>query len=149
MFASNFQNLCKVDTPLVNLAVEIVRICKLPNWWNPATGGRDYIYNSLVGFRRYVLYRPVTDADGAWSFLRKAIAECDRPTAIGALFLLGALGVGSAKQAEALIFIARGMNHENAVRLLSVHLGARSASPRPEALARQPSGFRECQSSPG
>ena len=40
--ADNFRYLCKLDTPLVYLAAEIVRICKLPNWWNPDTGGHDY-----------------------------------------------------------------------------------------------------------
>lgn len=125
--ASNFQNLCKLDTPMVDLAAKIVQICKLPNWWDPETGGHDYIYNSLVGHRRHVLYRPVADSDAAWLLLRKAVDQCDRSTALGALFLLGALRVGSTKQAEFLTPIARQMNHENAVRLLNIHLGARSA----------------------
>jgi hypothetical protein len=63
--ADNFRNLCKLDTPLVCLAAEIVRICKLPNWWDPSTGGHDYIYSNLVGYRQQVLYRKVNDEQGA------------------------------------------------------------------------------------
>jgi hypothetical protein len=125
--ASNFKFLCKLDTPLVHLAAEIVRICKLPNWWNPATGGHDYIYNSLVGYRQQVLYQKVNDQDGALKLLRKAIGEADKATAIGAVSLMGTVGLGSTRQAEYLMAVALEMNHEKAVRLLSIHLGARSA----------------------
>src|ERR1039457_3167699 len=59
--ASNFRFLCKLDTPLVYLAAEIVRIVKIPNWWNPVTGGHDYIFNSLVGNRQQVLYQKIND----------------------------------------------------------------------------------------
>jgi hypothetical protein len=125
--ASNFKFLFKVDTPLIYLAAEIVRICKLPNWWNPTSGGHDYIYNSLVGYRQQVLCRKVNDQDEARKLLRKAVAEADRATAIGAVSLLGAVGFGSTGQAQCLMAIAHEMNHEEAIRLLSIHLGARSA----------------------
>ena len=125
--ATQFRFLCKLETPLVYLAAEIVRICKLPNWWNPVTGGHDYIYNSLVGYRQQVLYRKVNDQDGARKLLRKAIGEADRATAIGAVSLMGATGLGSTKQAEYLMTIAQEMNHGKAIRLLSIHLGARAA----------------------
>src|ERR1035441_1932293 len=57
--AANFKFLCKLDTPLDFLAAEIVRLTKVPNWWDPATGGHDYILNSLIGFRQQVLYRTI------------------------------------------------------------------------------------------
>ena len=125
--ADNFRYLCKLDTPLVYLAAEIVRVCKLPNWWNPVTGGHDYIYFSLVGYRQQVLYRKVNDQDGARKLLGTAIDEGDRATALGALCLLGVVGMGSTRQAEFLMSIAQEMNHERAVRLLNIHLGARTA----------------------
>jgi hypothetical protein len=125
--ASNFKFLCKLDTPLVYLAAEIVRICKLPNWWHPSTGGHDYIYSNLVGYRQEVLYRTVNDEQGAQKLLRTAVDEADRATALGALCLLPALGVGSTRQAEFLMDIAQEMNYAKAIRLLSIHLGARSA----------------------
>jgi hypothetical protein len=125
--ASNFKFLCKLDTPLVYLAAEIVRICKIPNWWNPETVGHDYIFNSLVGHRQHVLYQTVKEVDTAQKLLRKALDEADKATAIGALCLLGAVGMGSTKQAELLHTIAAEMDHKNAARLLSIHLAARSA----------------------
>ncbi len=125
--ADNFRCLCKLDTPLVYLAAEIVRVCKLPNWWDPVTGGHDYIYKSLVGYRQRVLYRKVNDDQGARKLLREAIYQADRATSIGALCLLGAVGIGSTRQAQYLMTIAQELNHEKAVRLLNVHLGARTA----------------------
>jgi hypothetical protein len=125
--ADNFRHLCKLDTPLVCLAAEIVRICKLPNWWNPATGGHDYIYWNLVGYRQQVLYRRVNDEQGARQLLRTAIGCADKATALGALCLLPVVGVGSTRQAEYLMTIAQELNHEKAIRLLNIHLGARTA----------------------
>ena len=125
--AANFKFLCKPDTPLVYLAVEIVRITKLPNWWHESTGGHDYIYSSLVGYRQQVLYRKINDPEAAKDLLRKAIDEQDRTAALGALCLLMALGLSASRQAEFLMTIAQEMNHEMAIRLLRIHLGARTA----------------------
>src|SRR5258708_3483222 len=125
--AGNFRYLCKLETPLVYLAAEIVRICKLPNWWDPSTGGHDYIYKSLVGYRQQVLYRKANDEQGARKPLRKAVDEPDGVTALGTLCLFGAIGVGSTKQAQFLMEIAQEMKHEKAIRLLNIHLGARTA----------------------
>ena len=125
--AANFKLLCKLDTPLIYLAAEIVRICKIPNWWNPVTGGHDYIYSNLVGYRQHVLYRKINDKDAAMSSLRKAVDEDDRAIALGAFRLLAELGMGSTRQAELLMTIAQEKNHEKAARLLNIHLGARSA----------------------
>src|ERR1035438_8605258 len=36
-----FSRLCRNDTDLVHLVAEAVRICRVPNWWNPSTGGPD------------------------------------------------------------------------------------------------------------
>ena len=125
--AANFKLLCKVDTPMDHLAAEIVRITKITNWWDPSTGGHEYIYSSLVGNRQQVLYRKINDKETAMNLLRKAVDEGDRATAIGAFRLLAELGLGSTRQAEYLMTIAREMNHEKATRLLNIHLGARSA----------------------
>jgi hypothetical protein len=125
--ASNFKLLCKLDTPLVCLAAEIVRICKIQNWWNPVTGGHDYIFNSLVGNRQQVLYRKINDRDTALNLLRRAADEGEKATALGAFRLLAELGMGTTRQAEYLMTIAQETNHEKAIRLLNIHLGARSA----------------------
>jgi hypothetical protein len=125
--ASSFRFLCRLDTPVVYLAAEVMRICKLPNWWNPSTGGHDYIYSNLVGYRQHVLYRKVNDPEAAKELLRRAVLGADRVTALGALCLLGPVGMGASRQAEFLMSIAQEMSHERAIRLLRIHLGARTA----------------------
>jgi hypothetical protein len=37
-----FPTICRPQTELACLATEAVRICKIPNWWQPSTGGPDY-----------------------------------------------------------------------------------------------------------
>jgi hypothetical protein len=49
--AGNFWKLSKPQGDLIELVAEAIRICKLPNWWHPETGGHDYVYQSLVGQR--------------------------------------------------------------------------------------------------
>lgn len=34
----NFSHLTKAETSLLDLAEAAIRICKIPNWWNPASG---------------------------------------------------------------------------------------------------------------
>jgi hypothetical protein len=80
-----------------------------------------------VGYRQQLLYRKVNDEQGARKLLRTVIDEGDRATALGALCLLGVVGMGSTRQAEFLMSIAQETNHERAVRLLNIHLGARTA----------------------
>jgi hypothetical protein len=47
--AANFWRLNKLQSTIVELVAEAARICKLPNWWHPDSGGPDYIYHSLIG----------------------------------------------------------------------------------------------------
>jgi hypothetical protein len=53
--------------------------------------------------------------------------ELNRLCRVETLCLLGAVGVGSTRQAEYLMSIAQKMRHEKAIRLLNIHLGARTA----------------------
>jgi len=48
-----FWTLCKPTADLIDLVAEAIRICKLPNWWHPDSGGLDYIYQSLIGQRTW------------------------------------------------------------------------------------------------
>jgi hypothetical protein len=48
-----FWKLCKPKADLIDLVAQAIRICKLPNWWHPDSGGHDYIYNSLIGQRTW------------------------------------------------------------------------------------------------
>src|ERR1035441_9428113 len=52
-----FRLFSKRQTELQDLVAEAVRICKIPNWWHPSTGGPDYIYSGMVG-ERELAYSP-------------------------------------------------------------------------------------------
>ena len=42
-----FRAISKRQAQLRELVAEAVRICKIPNWWHPSTGGPDYIYSGM------------------------------------------------------------------------------------------------------
>ena len=48
----NFRWNSRPGTPLIHLIADVIRICKLLNWWHPDSWGIDYIYHSLVGERQ-------------------------------------------------------------------------------------------------
>jgi hypothetical protein len=99
---SRFRIACKLDTELLYLIADAIRICLLPNRWNPASGGHDYIYASLVGERLW-LYKvwdrrlPTLQTEFA-----KTIEEQNRAMAIGAVIAFRQFQetFGATKQAE-------------------------------------------------
>lgn len=54
--SSKFAHLCKLDTHIIELAAEVVRICKVSNWWHPSTNGHPYIHECMIAARRRGLY---------------------------------------------------------------------------------------------
>ena len=106
-----------------------MRICKLPNWWHPDSGGPDYIYYSLVGQRTW-LYKTW---DHSLMTLQKeiqtAIDEKNRTNALGAVGAFADVKppFGATKQAEFLLQQAERVSHDLAARLCKVHLSAKSA----------------------
>jgi len=122
---SKLKTLEDPDVPLVNWAAEVVRICKLPNWWS-LPEGRDYIYQSLRGVR-YFKWNPSTDRDYLMQIVRDAVDHQERVIALGAMFQLNDLQMGTSKQAEFLQSIAEDVHHEPALRLLAIQLANRSA----------------------
>jgi hypothetical protein len=124
-----FWRLCKPQADLINLVAEIVRICKLPNWWHPDSGGPDYIYQSLVGQRLWLYKRWDRTASTVQNEITKAIAEKNRAMALGAVMALVDVRptFGATKQAEFLLDCAERMGHGLAARLCRVHLSAKSA----------------------
>lgn len=53
--AENFSSLLSKQVQFESVMAELLRICKVPNWWNPATGGHDYIYCGMLATRE-ILY---------------------------------------------------------------------------------------------
>lgn len=50
--ADSFGPLLAKDADFARVMAELVRICKVQNWWDPATGGHDYIHSGMLGFRK-------------------------------------------------------------------------------------------------
>ena len=131
MVADSFRMLCKPETDLWYLVSEAIRICKLPNWWQPDSGGPDYIYHSLVGWRKWLYKR----WDHRLKTLEQEIAsaiDCgDRAMAIGGVTAYASLqngeNIGATKQAEFLLRLAEERQHDLAIRLCNLHLSHKSA----------------------
>lgn len=50
--AENFPALLGKQVEFERVMAELVRICKVPNWWNPTTGGHDYIHSGMLALRQ-------------------------------------------------------------------------------------------------
>lgn len=50
--ADNYSALLAKDADFAMVMAELVRICKVPNWWMPETGGHDYIYHGMLGSQK-------------------------------------------------------------------------------------------------
>lgn len=50
--AENFPALLGNQVEFERVMAELVRICKVPNWWNPATEGHDYIHSGMLALRQ-------------------------------------------------------------------------------------------------
>jgi hypothetical protein len=123
-----FWKLSKPQSDLINLVAEAIRICKLPNWWHPDSGGPDYIYQSLIGQRAWLYKHWDHSASTVQNEIGKAIAERNRAIAIGAVMAFADVRstFGATKQAEFLLGCAEN-GHELAARLCKAHLSAKSA----------------------
>jgi hypothetical protein len=124
---SNFSNLVKVETPILYLAAEIVRICKQPSWWDASTGGHDYIWHSHQGDRIWQSIAKTYTEEQAKAELTQATLDGDKTKALGIGFALGSVGLSSTRQAEFVLGLAEERQNDLAVRLCRVHLKAKSA----------------------
>jgi hypothetical protein len=126
----NFAKLSKRSTDLIYLVAEAVRICKLPNWWDTASGGHDYIYQSMVGQRKLMYLNWGSKLADLLKVYEKAIEEGDKATAIGAAMIFGGCkgdSFGSTRQAQYVFDLAKKKNHDLAARVAEIHLKAKSA----------------------
>jgi hypothetical protein len=122
-----FPRIAKRETPLSELVAEAIRICKIPNWWHPSTGGPDYIYNSLVGERGLAYSREPRTLESMTAQTVRGIETGSKTLALGAISGLSATRVGATKQAELVLSLAKAANHPLAQRLAEIHLSAKSA----------------------
>jgi hypothetical protein len=124
-----FLTISKPQSDLLNWVAEAVRICKLPNWWHPDSGGPDYIYQSMVGERKWKYKAWDRKLPTLQKEIQKAIDEKDRAMAVGGVMAFASMQpiFGATKQAEFLLQEAENKGHDLAVRLCKIHLSARTA----------------------
>lgn len=81
--AKNLTALLAQDVEFSALVAELIRICKVPNWWHPSTGGHDYIYTGMIAGRRTLYDTNRYNLDHCLLSMEKAIDSQDK---IAALF---------------------------------------------------------------
>jgi hypothetical protein len=123
----SFKRISKVQSHLEELATEVVRICKVPNWWHPETGGHGYIYSGMLGHRKLAYLSGTITAESLQRLIEQGIAEQAKATALTGLLGLSEIRMGGSKQAELVAAWGKKNGHELAQRLSQVHLSARSA----------------------
>lgn len=127
--AENFNKYRKKGSELLYRVAEVLRICKLPNWWHTDSGGVEYIYAAMVGQRRLGYEKWDKKSATALGRLKEAIQAGDK---IGAMEWLDALGqvkdvVSQTKIVEEILKWAEERDHEDAARVARVHLSQKSA----------------------
>lgn len=80
--SDSYAKLLLKEADFSDIMAELIRICKIPNWWHPDTGGHDYIYSGMLATRK-ILYDPSSySVDGCLSGLEKAIANQNKVDAL-------------------------------------------------------------------
>ena len=123
----SFKRISKSEADLEELTAEVVRICKVPNWWHPRTGGSDYIYSGMLAHRKLAYLSRTITAESLTKLIEQGIAEQAKATALAGVMGLSEIRMGASKQAELVLALANRHGHELAERLAQVHLRARSA----------------------
>lgn len=125
--AKNYSHIARPQTDLLYLVADALRICKMPNWWNPASGGKPYIHSGLLAERKLLHYRDHHTLENMTRLLEDGISEQDTVSAIAGVMGLSHARLSSSRQAELLARVARERGHALAQRLIGIHLRARSA----------------------
>ena len=123
----SFTRITTLQTSLENLAIGVVRVCRVPNWWHPSSGGHDYIYQGMLGERLLWQLETERTSENFMDMLERAIVEQDKAKALAATLGFTECRLGGTKQAEFLLTCAKKAGHKEAQRLAIVHLNAKSA----------------------
>jgi hypothetical protein len=125
--ASKFSYLTNARTDIFHLAAEVLRICKMPNWWHSDSGGSAYINSGLLAERRLLHYPGHHSAENMTRLIEVGIVESDPIEAISGVIGLSHARMTGTNQALLLLDIAKRHDHSLARRLTKIHLSARSA----------------------
>jgi hypothetical protein len=124
--ARKYTTLARKQTDILHLAAEALRICKMPNWWNPSSGGPDYIYKGLLAERFLLHYPGHHTLENMTRLIVDGIANQDGVSALAGVFGLEHAGLTASRQAELLGGIAVKSGHALSQRLVRIHLNTRS-----------------------
>ncbi len=118
--SGNFDALLAKDVEFSRVMAELVRICKVPNWWHPCTGGPKYIYTGMVA-QRHTLYDQEAYSIGhCLSSIASAIDDQDMVSALFWVMKADELGKDAGPiLADRLYEIALARNHGPALRLMT------------------------------
>ncbi len=123
----NFPELVRARIDILYLAAEALRICKMPNWWHPLSGGKDYIYSGLLAERKLLHFTGHHTLENMTRLTEDGIADQDAVSAIAGVIGLSHARLSATRQAELLASIAAKTTHLLAQRLIEIHLRAKSA----------------------
>lgn len=117
--ADSFVPLLANDASLEDVVLELIRICKVPNWWHPASGGPDYIYSGMVGDRKALYDDSAKSTADCLDRLQSSIDQGDKISALSWVLKADRLDASAGKPvAERLLKIALQRDHAQATRML-------------------------------
>lgn len=121
--SENFVPLLAKDVEFPRVLAELLRICKVPNWWHPASGGPDYIRSGMLASRQ-MLYDPRQyDVNDCLRGLLTAIPERDKVGAVHWVMRASEASNGAALAlAHCMHDLATVEKHDAARRLAAIHL---------------------------
>lgn len=121
--AENFTALLAKDVEFSKVLAELVRICKVPNWWHPSTAGHDYIHCGMLASRRTLYDTKIYTMGHCLSQMIKSIDDQDKVSSLFWMRKADEAGKGASLAiANRLLDLAETRNHEPAIRLTRVHL---------------------------
>lgn len=123
--ASNFGNLAKSNADVVHWVAEVIRLCKVPNWWG-FDEGHSFVEQALIGKRADVIYKKSWSQEEAMKRMESCLALGDTVGAMGA-FLFLCENDNMTPLATHLSDLAKESGSETAQRLMSVHLSQAKA----------------------
>src|ERR1035438_228045 len=123
----SFSEFSKINTDLVYLVSEAVRICRVPNWWHPSTGGPDYIYSGMRAERELWHFPGDHSVGNMTKLIEQGIEQRKKTMAVAGGMGLSDAKLGGTRQAELILNLAKKYQHPLAERLAQVHLHAKTA----------------------
>jgi len=117
--AEHFPMLLGKHVECEKVMAEFLRICMIPNWWNPATGGHDYIRSGLLAWRHTFYDQQRYSLEHCLNSMAQSIEMQDKVNSLFWLMKADESGANAGMHiARRLLAIATRQNHHPAQRLI-------------------------------